>query len=284
MMAKIAKFFDGNLKDIVSPLFGTNYWIGFSLAFLAISTLFIFKRFYAKVSKHNGFRYALGGFQFLIYIMYFLFHQLSGDITWKDYMPFQLSSLLNLTSAFLLIFPSEKLFSLTFPLIGPVILAFFMPDSSKRVYGLDNFFFYQYYLNHLIIFFGYFYLYFYGHVRYDKLLLKHTCGFITIFALIVFVFNITFGTNYLFIGEAGFSFSNKYWLLSTGNWNPIFRFLFMWSIGLAFVLLFNFLINKYAPPFYFENGAKINKYYHNKISLFSKIKNKLKRNKKLIAN
>lgn len=274
-MIEVMTFFDGNLKEIVSPLFGTNYWIGFSFCLFALASLFIFKGFYAKVSRFNGFRYFLGSFQFLIYILYFLFHQLSGTITWKDYMPFQLCSVLNLTSALLLIYPSEKLFSLTFPLIGPVSLAFVLPDASKRVFGLDNFFYYQYYLNHLIIFFGYFYLYFYGHVRYNNKYLKSSCYFITSFSLVVFLFNIVFGTNYLFIGDAGFSFSNKYWILNTGNWNPVFRFLFMWAIGLAFVLFFNFLITKYGQPFYFDSGTKVNQYYHKKDSLFSKIKKKL---------
>lgn len=283
-MIFFSKFFNSNLKEIVTPLFGTNYWIGFLISFFLISSLFIFRGFYAKVSKHNGFRYVLGTFQFLIYVLYYLFHQLSHDITWKDYLPFQLCSFLNLTSAFLLIFPREKLFSITFPLIGPVVLAFFLPDVSKRVYGLDSFFFYQYYLNHTIIFFSYFYLYFYGHIEYDKFLVKQTCIFLTIFSLFIFTFNVIFITNYLFIGEAGFSFSDKYWFLSTSNWYPVFRFLFMWIVGLFFILLFNFLISKYAPPFYFESGKKINEYYQKKLSFFSKIRNKIKSIKKEETN
>ncbi|MGL5268788.1 MAG: hypothetical protein ACRC8P_03380 [Spiroplasma sp.] len=283
-MNSVKLFFNGNLKEIVSPLFGINYWIGFSFCFLVITSLFLFRKFYAKVSKFDGFRYSLGSFQFLIYILYFTFHQLSGTITWKDYMPFQLCSVLNLTSAFLLIYPSEKLFSLTFLLVGPIILAFFLPDASKRVYGLNNFFFYQYYLNHLIIFFGYFYLYLYNHVKYDNLILNQSCIFITTFALCVFPFNTIFGTNYLFIGYDGFSFSAKYWILNTGNWNPILRFLFVWFMGLGFVLLFNFLVTKYVPPFYFDCGTKVNPYYHNKLSLFSKIKKKFKKNLKTSSN
>ncbi|MBE4704359.1 YwaF family protein [Spiroplasma platyhelix] len=274
-------FTDSDLKEVVSPLFGVNYWIGLSISVCLIASLFIFKGFYAQVSRYNVFRYSLGSLQLILYFLYFYFHEMNGDINWKDYMPFHLCSLLDLVSIFLLICPSDKLFSLTFPLVGPVVLPFLFPD--KHVYGPDNFFYYHYYLNHLIIFFGFFYLYTYGHVKFNSLYLRQICTFMTGFALFVFVFNITFGTNYLFIGSAGFTFTDKYWLLSTGHWNPVFRFIFMWSVGMMFILIFNFLIKKYFPPFYFNSGSEVNKYYDNKLSLFSKIKNRLKKTNKLGA-
>lgn len=281
-MTGFLSFFKSNLEEIVSPLFGINYSIGFFLSFFIILSLFIFRNFYAKVSKCNIFRYFLGTIQLILYILYFVLHHLSGDILWKDYMPFQLCSLLDLTSAFLLFFPFEKFFSMTFPLIGPVALAFLLPDVTKRVYGFSNFFFYQYYLNHIIIFFGYFYLYLYGHTKFNTGFLKHTCVSMTFFALLIFVFNISVGTNFLFIGSAGFIFSNKYWFLSTGNWNPVLRFLFIWIVGLSFVLLFKYLIANFLPPFYLNKGSEKNSFYENKKNMKNNNKKTFQKNKKQV--
>lgn len=276
-MSTFAKFTDSNLKEVVSPLFGTNYWIGLSVSIALIASLFIFKNFYAHVSKYNLFRYSLGSLQLIAYCLDIYFKSMNNGFIWTEHMPFHLSSLLDLSIAFLLLYPNEKFFSLTFPLVGPVVLAFLLPD--KRVYGLDNFFYYQYYLNHLIIFFGFFYLYTYGHVKFQQGYLKQSCFFMTSFAIFVFVFNVIFRTNYLFIGSLGFSFSEVYWFLSTGNWNPVFRFLFMWSVGVMFIVLFNALIIKYFPPYYFNHGQEVNEYYHNKVTLFSKIRNKVGKEK-----
>ncbi|MDQ7983138.1 MAG: YwaF family protein [Spiroplasma sp.] len=268
----INRFFNPNLKEIVSPLFGTNHLIALILSISIFASLFIFKRFYARLSRFNAFRYTLGSIQILIYILYYTVLQIYSMISWKDYMPFHLSSVLDLTSAFLLFFASEKLFSWTFPLIGPVILSFLLPDVSKRVYGPDNFYYYQYYLNHLIIFFGYFYLYLYGHIEYNKKLLFQGVSTFTLFALFVFIFNLTFGTNFLFLGNLGFSAGFGSFIFNTGLWPTILRFLFMWIIGLIFVFSFHFSIIRFLPPFYFAAGTIINQYYQNKITLLKKLK------------
>lgn len=264
-------FFNSVGKDIVSPLFSTNYWIGFAVSIAVISTLFIFKSFYAKVSKYNSFRYTLGVTQLLLYVTYFLFHQLSGDITWKDYMPFQLCSVLDLASGILLIFPSEKLFSMTFPLVAPVVIVFLLPDATKWVYGLNNFFYYQYYFHHIIILFGYFYLYLYGHIKYNKMLLKETITGLVFFGIFVYLFNTSFDTNYLFIGDIGYHAAFGNYLFNTGAWLPIFRFGFMFGVGLFFLIPLHFSLVKWFKPYYLNKGSEVNPYYKNKKNFIKKI-------------
>lgn len=277
-------FFDGNPDQIINPLFGMYYWIGLTISFFLIISLFIFKRFYPNLSKSYLFKCSLGIFQLLLYIGFYLVHGLNGDnYHWVDYFPFQLCSVLNLTSAALLMIPNKSLFNITFPLIGPVILAFLLPDKTKWVFGPQHFLYWDYYFIHIIILFSYLLLYLYGHIEYDKIYIKKSILYLTLFGSGVFIFNTSFGTNYLFIGSAGYTASFGKKILDTSVWLPILRFTFMSVIGISLLVLTYILIIKTLVPFYLEKGTKINPVYENRKKLFAKVSSKLKvRRKKII--
>lgn len=270
-------FFDGNPQAIINPLFGMYYWIGLTISFFLISSLFIFKSFYVNLSKNYIFKCGLGIFQLLLYIGFYLVHGFyDNNYYWYDYFPFQLCSVLNITSGILLILPIKNVFNITFPLIGPVILAFLLPDSTKWVFGPQHFLYWNYYIIHIIIIFSYLLLYLYGHIEYDKIYIKKSILYITLFGGGVFIFNTSFGTNYLFIGSVGYTASFGKEILNTATWSPILRFTFMFVIGISLVFLTYIFIIKILFPFYLEKGTKINPIYENKKTLITKFCNKIK--------
>ncbi|WP_342274243.1 hypothetical protein [Spiroplasma endosymbiont of Phycita roborella] len=269
-------FFDGNPQAVINPLFGMYYWIGLSISLFLIISLFIFKRFYANLSKCYSFKYSLGIFQILLYISFYIVHGLNGDnYQWYDYFPFQLCSVLNITSGILLIIPNKSLFNITFPLIGLVILAFLLPDKTKWVFGPQYFLYWNYYFIHIIILFSYLLLYLYGHIEYDKIYIKKSILYLTLFGGGVFIFNTSFGTNYLFIGNAGYKASFGKKVLDTSVWLPILRFTFMSVVGISLLVLTYIFIIKTLSPFYLEKGTKINRIYKDKKSLITKFYKKL---------
>ncbi|WP_342218234.1 hypothetical protein [Spiroplasma endosymbiont of Amphimallon solstitiale] len=269
-------FFDGNPQAVINPLFGMYYWIGLSISLFLIISLFIFKRFYANLSKCYSFKCSLGIFQILLNISFYIVHGLNGDnYQWYDYFPFQLCSVLNITSGILLIIPNKSLFNITFPLIGPVILAFLLPDKTKWVFGPQHFLYWNYYFIHIIILFSYLLLYLYGHIEYDKIYIKKSILYLTLFGSGVFIFNTSFGTNYLFIGNAGYTASFGKKILDTSLWLPILRFTFMSVVGISLLVLTYIFIIKTLSPFYLEKGTKINPIYKDKKSLITKFYKKL---------
>lgn len=271
-MKVINDFFAGNPQALINPLFGAYYWFGFIISFLFISSLFIFKKFYAKLGKYNSFKYSLGIFQLLLFLGFYLVHGLNDpEFRWYDFFPFQLCSVLNFSSGILLLVPIKGLFNTTFPLVGPVILAFLVPDSSKWVFGPQHFLYWNFYLIHTIIIFSYLYLYLYGHIAYDKTYLNKSILYLTLFGGAVFIFNVSFGSNYLFIGEKGYEASIGGQTLNTGNWIAIYRFIFMYIVGVSLLYLTYLFITKKLCPFYLAQGSKINPEYQNKNHWFKKI-------------
>ncbi|WP_425381063.1 hypothetical protein [Spiroplasma endosymbiont of Polydrusus pterygomalis] len=282
-------FFDGNPQTVINPLFGMYYWIGLTISFILIISLFIFKKFYVNLSKSYLFKWNLGIFQLFLYISFYVVHGLSGDnYYWYDYFPFQLCSVLNLTSSILLMIPNKSLFNMTFPLIGPVILAFLLPDKAKWVFGPQHFLYWNYYLIHIIIMFSYLLLYLYGHIEYEKIYIKKSILYLTLFGAGVFIFNTSFGTNYLFIGSAGYTAGFGKKVLDTSVWLPIFRFIFMSTVGISLLGLTYIFIIKTFVPFYIEKGTKINPIYENKKTLITKFSSKFKfwrkKGKKMLIN
>lgn len=278
-------FFDSNPQAIINPLFGMYYWIGFTISFFLIASLFIFKKFYANLSKSVIFKSSLGSFQLLLYIGFFIVHGLTdSNFYWYDYFPFQLCSVLNLTSAILLIIPIKSVFNSTFPLIGPVILAFLLPDSTKWVFGPQHFLYWDYYFIHIIIIFSYLLLYLYGHIEYDKTYIKKSILYMTLFGGGVFIFNTSFGTNYLFIGSVGYKASFGKNVLDTSVWLPILRFIFMFAVGISLLLLTYIFIIKNLLPFYLEKATKVNPLYEHKKTLITKFYNKIKVKEKTQSN
>jgi len=271
MQSNILSFFDGNPTEIISPLFGLYYWIGFCISFLLIGSLFVFKKFYAKLSQHNNFKYILGIFQIFLFFSFYIIHGLSGGYSWSDYFPFQLCSVLNITSGVLLILPLEGLFNVTFPIIGPVILAFLLPDKTKWVFGPQHFLYYDYYFIHIIIIFSYLYLYLYGHIKFNTAFLKKSILAMTLFGCGVFIFNVSFDKNYLFIGEEGYQANIGGIPFNTGDWVPIARFAFMFVVGVCLLSLTYFMIIKTLFPYFLEKGTEVNPQYENKKKLFTKI-------------
>lgn len=263
-------FFNANQNVIVTPWFSLNYWIGLILPLLLIISLFIFKKFYAKLVKKDLFRYFLGLLQLLLFIGYYVFHFLTPNFDLIQFLPFQLCSVLDLTSAFILLFPSEKLFTITLPLVGPVLLIFLVPPVSQSYYGLNNFFFYQYYLHHTIILFTYGFYYLYGKLEYNHNYLKQSVYSIAIFGIFVFLFNTFFNTDFLYIGPEGYNAKVGNIDFDTAKFAPIFRFAFMFCVALFFILSFHFLVTKFLRPYYLKNGER------------NIIENKHKRNKKSI--
>lgn len=271
MHLNVLGFFDSNLHDIINPLFGMYYWIGLVLSISFIGSLFICRIFYAKLSKYNSFKCSLGIFQIVLFIGFYIVHGLSGNYNWYDYFPFELCSVLNITSGLLLIFPIKGLFNVTFPLIGPVLLAFLLPDSSKWVFGPQHFLYWDFYIIHTVIIFSYLYLYLYGHVQYDKIYIKKSILYITMFGSWVFIFNSSFGTNYLFIGKQGYIASIGKYILDTSAWLPIMRFAFMFVVGISLLSLTYMFIIKLLFPFYLDKGTEVNPIYENKKNLIHKI-------------
>lgn len=280
MRLNILGFFDGNPHDIINPLFGMYYWLGLVSSLFLIGSLFVFKRFYANLSKHYSFKCSLGIFQLVLYVGFYIVHGFNGNnYSWYDYFPFQLCSVLNITSGLLLIIPFQGMFNITFPLIGPVILAFLFPDSSKWVFGPQHFLYWNYYIIHTIIIFSYLYLYLYGHVQYDKTYIKKSILYITMFGTSVFIFNTSFGTNYLFIGNQGYTASIGKGTIDTSVWLPIIRFAFMFVVGISLLCLTYIFIIKSLLPFYLDKGTEVNPVYENKKNIIQKIHNFIKSKK-----
>lgn len=252
-----------------------QYWLAIIISIGSIACLFIFKKTYFKLANSKLFLKGLGVFQLTLYVVYYSLQMLylyyfkaEGKLLrgWTWIFPLHLSSITQLISGILLIKASDKLFSITAPWV--VILVFFsLLIPADKATGPQHFFYWLYYVVHIIIIFTYWFLYMYGLVKFDTKWLKQSFIFLLLFSVIALGFNaLTLViaknkneiTNFLFIGYLGYPLWGN---VTTAN---ILGSQKLWPLGYFFLLIFamvfvclGFLILTKVQPYYVKKKDKL---------------------------
>lgn len=252
-----------------------QYWLAVFISVFSIGLLFVCKKSYARMANKRYLMVGLGIIQLFLFFIYYILHfiylygfklQSENLRGWTWILPLHLSSITQLLSAYLLIKPNTKLFSITAPWVVILVFASIIIPADKS-YGPQHFSYWSYYALHIIIIFTYWYLYMYGFVKYERKYLLWSFLSLLIFSLIALTWNgisISIAripqeiTNMLFIGLKGYPLwgsisTSTIW---TGGKNTNLWFLGYFPIaifGLFFVGLGHLVISRVQPYYMLEN-------------------------------
>ena len=198
----------------------------------------------------------------------------------NDIIPLHISSLAQVSAAYLLIKRNGKYFNLCFPVFAILPLAAILAPS-KTYWSFDNYFYWDYYINHttmLTIFWGY---YLYGIKKYNHNAFRWNFIFAFSFILLAWGYDNAFNADLLFVGKNGYVFTNK---INTSNFvwkNPtvflgtLESFIFITLLGVVSLNII-FLILCFINPIYelndnnqFEKSQKIP--FKEKISVYKEL-------------
>ncbi|ATZ17188.1 hypothetical protein ELUMI_v1c04640 [Williamsoniiplasma luminosum] len=217
-----------------------EYIVGVIASILIISTLFIFRKFWAKTAKTYWVRIILAGWMLGNQIFITIFQ----NITWD----WELCHILAWSSIVLMLIPTKIQIDLFMPLvmIGPVLAIAGGIVGTAKDYGFDHYRYYNYYFGHLGILFSYLYIYLYDFTgaRLTWKSMKRSA----IFALLLLTFVMMWNMSHLPAGSDPLKpvppgkIPSEYW-----GENYIYKYI-IYNLGLGklsllnqyFVLIFGF--------------------------------------------
>ncbi len=172
----------------------------------------------------------------------------------QNWAPLHISSAGEIVAALLLITKSKKLFNITFPVLGTLPIAAVM-SPTKVFYGPENYFYYDFYLNHstMLLIFWFFYLYNVSsyNVNYIRLNFLFGVGMV----VTAFIYDWLLNTNLLYVGTEGYALNTT---LSTSyifggppsRWQAAFAIL---VLGAPSILIFYLFIIIIKPLYTYDD-------------------------------
>lgn len=260
--------------------------LGILFFVLLFASIFIFKPWYRFLMRHRAITTTIGFSYLMMYVVYFViqityfyttfpnyvqnfshfnlftsnlhnlrpkygpsdFHGAPPIVLIQDIMPLHVSSAGEICAATLLITRNKKLFNTTFPLFGFLpILAVFAP--AKVYWGMNDYFYYDYYFVHSWMITVYWIFYLYGIQKYNFNFFRFTMIFGSCLILTAFSYDWIFNTDLLYVGANGYQFapnlnSNDLFGLGPSRWMAL---VLTWLFGLLLVWLGYILIGCFKP-------------------------------------
>ena len=253
-----------------------------------IASLFVFRNFYKGINKHRSILITIGSVHLSMFVIYYIINitffylVLPNYVNWnhfnlladsinklrpkghpgagnlpmsvpQDIVPFHISSAGEIFSSLLLITCNKKIFDYTFPTLGFIpIIAIIAP--SKPYYDLNNYFYWEFFINHTLIIWSYWWFYLYGIKKFNIHSLRWNYISATSLSIVAFGYDYAFNTNLLFVGRGGYPIG------ALGNTSTIFSsdgktvipgsaLLFIVGMG-SLAVLIGYIIIISIKPFY----------------------------------
>lgn len=174
-----------------------EYLVGTVPSVILISSLFIFKSFWAKTIKTYWVR-GIGIVWTLVSIIYFYITNVNTkdfNSTMNTLFYWELCNIVSWASLILMVIPSRLNLQLILPLalVGPT-MAIFIPTELSLSLHFDNFRYWEFYFSHLSGLFTYLYMYLYGYTntKLDWQFIRRSASFAFILLTFVEVWNLLF--------------------------------------------------------------------------------------------
>ncbi len=275
--------------------FGSEQIVGMVFCFSMLLSLFVFRKWYQFLVNHKWITISVGIAYLGLYVAYYaicvtyFYTEVPNVVAnWQGYnifknnitdlrpkvsypsdfayapfpppqniMPLHWSSAAELCAAMLLITRSKRLFNYTFPLIALLPLAAIL-SPDKVFYGFNNYFYYDFYLNHTLMILVYWWFYLYGIKQYNPYNIRFSfiCGIGLAIAAVLYDW--IFNTNLLYVGKQGYNFTTN---ISTSNLivktiSPIQSFILIVAFGTVCIVISYLLISLKKPLYRYYPHSK----------------------------
>ncbi|AVP49262.1 TMEM164 family acyltransferase [Williamsoniiplasma luminosum] len=173
-----------------------EYIVALLVSVILMGSLFVFHKFWAKTTKTYWVRIVIIAWMLVVQISFYVTQDIFNKDKPSTFMYWELCNILAWTSIFLMIFPTKLQLDFFMPLaiIGPG-LTIFVPVGEG--YSFSSFWYYQFYLGHLITLFAYFYIYLFGYTKsqFNWTMIRRSYTFAFFLLTFVMIWNMAYVPN-----------------------------------------------------------------------------------------